>query len=144
MRSLLDINVLIALLDATHTFHQRAHQWWGANIKAGWASCPLTENGVVRVMSNPGYSQTLRLSPSDLINRLKLFAGQTDHQFWPDDISLKDGAVFVAGRMHSSRQLTDIYLLGLAVAHSGRLATFDQGIPLSVVSNATAANLQVL
>jgi uncharacterized protein len=144
MRALLDINVLIALLDATHTFHQRAHQWWGANIKSGWASCPLTENGVVRVMSNPGYSQTLRLTPSDLINRLKLFAGQTDHRFWPDDLSLKDGAVFVAGRMHSSRQLTDIYLLGLAVAHGGRLVTFDQSIPLSVVSKATAANLQVL
>jgi uncharacterized protein len=144
MRSLLDINVLIALLDATHTFHQRAHQWWGANIKSGWASCPVTENGVIRVMSNPGYSQTLRLTPSDLISRLKLFAGQTDHEFWPDDVSLKDGALFVAERMHSSRQLTDIYLLGLAVAHSGRLATFDQGIPLSVVSNATAVNLHVL
>jgi toxin-antitoxin system PIN domain toxin len=144
MRSLLDINVLIALLDAAHTFHQRAHQWWGANIKSGWASCPLTENGVVRIMSNPGYSQTLRLTPSDLISRLNLFAGQTDHQFWPDDVSLKDAAVFVAERMHSSRQLTDIYLLGLAVARGGRLATFDQSVPLSVVMGATDANLHVL
>jgi len=144
MRSLLDINVLIALLDANHAFHQRSHQWWGANIKSGWASCPLTENGVVRVMSNLGYSQTLRLTPSDLINRLKLFADQTDHEFWADDVSLRDGAVFVAERMHSSRQLTDIYLLALAMAHGGRLATFDQNIPLSVVSGAKAANMHVL
>lgn len=144
MRSLLGINVLIALLDANHAFHQRAHQWWGANIKSGWASCPLTENGVVRIMSNPGYSQTLRLTAMDLINRLKLFSAKTNHEFWPDDLSLRDGAVFIAERMHSSRLLTDIYLLGLAVAHGGRLATFDQGISLSVVAAAKAANLQVI
>src|SRR6266498_5209015 len=106
MRSLLDVNVLIALLDANHPFHQRAHQWWGANKNAGWASCPLTENGVIRIMSNPGYSRTLRLTPTDLVSRLKLFSDQTDHEFWPDDLSLQDGAVFVAERMHSSRQLT--------------------------------------
>jgi len=144
MRSLLDINVLIALLDSNHAFHQRAHKWWEANIRSGWASCPLTENGVVRVMSNPAYSQTLRLTPGELIGRLQKFVDQTDHEFWPDNLSLRDSNVFVAERMHSSRQLTDIYLLGLAVAHSGRLATFDQGVPLSVVSSAKTANLQVL
>src|SRR5262249_5228963 len=118
----------------------------GALTSSPDGQAAVTENGVIRVMSNPGYSQTLRLTPSDLISRLKLFAGQTDHQFWPDDVTLKDGALFVAERMHSSRQLklTDIYLLGLAVAHGGRLATFDQGIPLSAVSNAAAVNLHVL
>jgi len=90
-------------------------------------------------MSNPGYSQTLRMTPSDLINRLKLFADQTDHEFWPDNISLLDTAVFVEKRLHSSRQLTDIYLLGLAVTRGACLATFDKGIPLSVVSGAQAA-----
>ena len=144
MRSLLDINVLIALLDANHAFHQRAHQWWGVNKNAGWASCPLTENGVVRIMSNPEYSQSLRLTPADLIGYLKLFSDQTDHEFWPDDVSFQDRTIFVAERMHSSRQLTDIYLLGLAIAHGGRLATFDQGIPLSIVSTAKVANLQVI
>jgi toxin-antitoxin system PIN domain toxin len=144
MRSLLDINVVIALMDSNHAFHQRAHQWWENNIKSGWASCPLTENGVIRVMSNPAYSQMLRLTPGELIGRLKNFAHQTDHEFWPDDISLRDGSMFVEVRMHSSRQLTDIYLLGLAVAHRGCLATFDQGVPLSVVSSAESVNLQVL
>jgi hypothetical protein len=95
-------------------------------------------------MSNPGYSQTLRLAPTDVINRLKLFAEQTDHEFWPDNISLRDGAVFVAERMHSSRQSTGIYLLGLAVAHRAQLTTFDLNIPLSAVSAASAANLHVL
>jgi toxin-antitoxin system PIN domain toxin len=144
MRSLLDINVVIALLDSNHAFHQRAHKWWESNIESGWASCPLTENGVVRVMSNPAYSETLRLAPGELIVRLQNFADQTDHEFWPDDLSLRDSTVFVAERMHSSRQLTDVYLLGLAVAHGGCLATFDQGVPLSVVSAAKNANLQVL
>jgi hypothetical protein len=144
LRALLDINVLIGLLDPDHAFHERAHAWWAANAKEGWASCPLTENGVVRIMSNPRYSRRARFPPGDLISRLQHFAAQTDHQFWPDDVSLRDPGVFVADRTHSARQLTDIYLLGLATRHGGRLATFDQGIPLSAVRSAKVANLCVL
>lgn len=144
MRALLDINVLIGLLDPDHALHEPAHAWWAANAKEGWASCPLTENGVVRIMSNPRYSRRARFAPGDLISRLQQFAAQTDHEFWPDDVSLRDAGVFVADRTHSPRQLTDTYLLGLATRHGGRLATFDRGIPLSAVRSAKVANLCVL
>jgi toxin-antitoxin system PIN domain toxin len=141
MRALLDVNVIIALLDPDHAFHERAHAWWATNMKSGWASCPLTENGVVRIMSNPGYSQRTRFTPGDLIDRLRTFARQTNHEFWPDEISLRDEKIFAGERIHSSLQLTDLYLLGLAVKHHARLVTFDRGIPLSGVRDAKVANL---
>jgi uncharacterized protein len=144
MRALLDINVLIALLDPDHTFHERAHVWWDANRNGGWSSCPLTENGVVRIMSNPNYSRKLRLTPGDLILRIAQFSSQTNHEFWPDDVSLRDARVFDRTRCHSSRLLADIYLLGLSVAHGGWLVTFDEGIPLSAVRSATEEHLVVL
>jgi toxin-antitoxin system PIN domain toxin len=144
MRALLDVNVLIALLDPDHVFHDRAHDWWAGNLADGWASCPLTENGVVRIMSNPGYSSALRFTPGDLIHRLQVFASQSDHEFWPDEITLRDGLLFVADHIHSSRQLTDIYLLGVASKHGGRLVTFDQGISRSTVRISKEENLCVL
>lgn len=141
MRALLDINVIIALFDPDHTFHERAHVWWAGNAKYGWASCPLTENGVVRIMSNPAYSRCARFTPSDLISRLQTYASHTNHEFWPADVSLRDAVVFSLDRIHSSRQITDLYLLGLAAKHGGRLATFDQGIPLSATRLAKAENM---
>src|SRR5471030_827235 len=117
MRALFDVNVIIALFDPDHAFHERAHTWWAANFKRGWASCPLTENGVVRIMSHPNYSRQTRFTPGDLIGRLRTFAGQTDHEFWPDKIFLCDEKVFATERIHSSPQLTDLYLLALAVEH---------------------------
>jgi uncharacterized protein len=144
MRALLDINVLIALLDPDHTFHERAHVWWDTNRNSGWSSCPLTENGVVRIMANPNYSQKLRLTPEDLIRRITEFASQTNHEFWSDDVSLRDALVFDRTRFHSARLLTDIYLLALSVAHGGQFVTLDEGIPLSAVRSATAQHLVVL
>jgi len=143
MRALLDVNVIIALLDSNHAFHERAHDWWAANLKLGWASCPLTENGVVRIMSHPNYSEKARFTPGELIDRLRQFAAQSDHEFWPDEVSLRDGKLFISERIHSSRQLTDLYLLALATKRRGRLVTFDQGIPLSAVSDVKPANLCV-
>jgi len=144
VRALLDVNLVIALLDADHVFHERAHRWWAANARQGWASCPLTENGVVRVMSNSSYSAAARFAPAQLISRLRGFADQTDHEFWPDGLSLRDATVFDESRLHSSRLITDQYLLALAARHRGRLATFDQGIPLSAVQGATSAHLCVV
>lgn len=141
MRGLMDVNVIIALLDPDHVFHERAHVWWAANFKSGWASCPLTENGVVRIMSNPNYSGKIRFTPNDLIGWMRRFVKQSDHQFWPDEISLLDEKIFAAERIHGSQQLTDLYLLALATKHHARLVTFDQGIPLSAVTNAKTENL---
>jgi len=111
MRALLDINLIIALFDSDHAFHERAHGWWTANAKAGWASCPLTENGMVRIMSHPGYSQQARFTPDDLTGRLRQFARRSNHEFWPDDISFRDENRFLTERIHGGRQLTDLYLL---------------------------------
>ncbi len=144
MRALLDINVLIALLDADHVFHTRAHTWWAARTEAGWASCPLTENGLVRIMCHPGYSERIRLTPSKLVGLLSDFAARSNHEFWPDDLSLRDAEHFLADRIHGSRQVTDIYLLGLATSHQGQLVTFDESIPLSAVSEAKSRNLLVI
>src|SRR4051812_18949707 len=144
MRALLDVNVVIALLDPDHAFHERAHQWWARNAKAGWASCPITENGVVRVMSNSAYSSHSYFAPGDLVSRLGTFSNQTDHEFWPDDISLRDESIFVLERIHGSRQVTDLYLLALAARRKGRLATFDTAIPRSAVRIAKATNIDVI
>ncbi len=141
MRSLLDINVIIALLDPDHTFHERAHSWWSEHHDEGWASCPLTENGVVRIMSNSSYSREMQFTPHELINQLRLFGEQTDHEFWGDSISLRDEEIFSSDLILNSRQLTDLYLLALAVKHKGRLATFDGKIPLSAVRHAKEKNL---
>lgn len=144
MRGLLDINVLIALFDPDHVFHERAHNWWTANQEYGWASCPLTENGFVRIMSNPNYSERASFHPGDLISCIREFAAASDHEFWPDNISLLDAQVFSPDRIHSSRSLTDIYLLGLAAACNSRLITFDQNISLSAVTDAQPANIIVV
>jgi uncharacterized protein len=144
MRGLLDANVLIALIDADHTFHERAHKWLDANIHHGWSSCPLTENAVVRVMSNPNYFSSIRHTPKDLIGRLRTFVEHADHCFWPDEISLRDPKIFAANHIHSPRQLTDLYLLALATRHQGRLVTFDQSINLSAVNDAKGENLCIV
>jgi len=143
VRALLDVNIIIALLDPDHAFHERAHKWWGANSSRGWASCPLVENGVVRIMSNPNYSRKARFTPPDLIGRLEKLTAQSNHEFWPDEISLRDEKLFASDRIHSSKQIGDLYLLALATKRRGRLVTFDQGIPLSAVRNASSANLCV-
>src|ERR1041384_8540275 len=102
MRALLDVNVIIALLDPDHAFHGRAHEWWVKNAKSGWSSCPITENGVVRIMSNPAYSPRVPFTAKTLISTLQTFIRQTNHEFWSDDLSLLDDSVFVAERIHGS------------------------------------------
>jgi uncharacterized protein len=144
MRSLLDVNVLIALFDPDHVFHERAHIWWAAHASEGCATCAITENGFVRIMSQPTYSARVRFSPTELIERLATFAQQTSHVFWADSISLRDTQCFARDRIHSSRQITDIYLLALAASRGGRLATFDEGVPVSAVLGARTANLAIV
>jgi toxin-antitoxin system PIN domain toxin len=135
---------LIALLDASHAFHSRAHAWWRQNASAGWSSCPLTENAAARIMSNPGYSASCRFTVEQIIDSLNKFVAATNHQFWPDDLTFRNEEAFATSRIHGPRQLTDLYLLALAVKQEGRLATFDQAIPLSAVNRATSGHLCVL
>jgi toxin-antitoxin system PIN domain toxin len=143
MRALLDVNVLIALFDPDHVFHSTAHQWWSAN-QNGWASCPITENGLVRIVCQPRYSEKVVFTPSDVISNLRTFAQQSDHVFWPDDVSLRESGSFLIDRIHGSRQITDLYLLALATKHNGRLVTFDGNIPISPIAGAGSSNIYVI
>lgn len=142
MRNLLDVNILLALFDGDHAFHERAHHWFGRHPQ--WASCPLTENGLIRIMANPNYHPVRQHSVLEVISALKVFAGGTNHEFWPDDLTLRDPGSVDAGRILGSRALTDIYLLALACRRKGRLVTFDAGINLSAVPDAKPENLCVI
>ncbi|HET9107031.1 MAG TPA: TA system VapC family ribonuclease toxin [Steroidobacteraceae bacterium] len=142
MRSLLDINVLIAMFDPDHVSHEPAIAWFARHAKAGWASCPLTQNGWIRIMSSPSYANPQPVQA--LVRRLAEACAESIHEFWPDAPSLLDPAVFDATRIHGPRQITDVYLLGLAVRHGGRFVTFDGRIPLQAVRDATEKNLVVL
>jgi uncharacterized protein len=142
MRSLLDVNFLIALIQPSHLHSEDAHAWWSVNRTAGWASCPLTQNGFARIMSQPRYSGAVTTRMA--LQRLQLFTLQTDHAFWPDDLSLLDEQLIDHSRILGPSELTDIYLLALAVKHGGRLATFDRTIPLAAVRGAEARHVAVI
>jgi uncharacterized protein len=142
VRSLLDVNVLIALFQGAHVHAERAHRWWTANHAQGWASCPLTQNGFCRIVSQPKTAGVV--SAHDAIRFFDDFSSKTDHAFWPDDISLLDTELFDRGRILGPSQLTDIYLLGLVVKNGGRIATLDQAIPLAAVRGANESHLVVL
>jgi uncharacterized protein len=144
MRGLLDVSVLIVLFDPDHVFHNRVHSWWAAASNKGWASCPLTENGMIRIMSTRSYSQKTAFTSIDIVSRLQQFVTNTDHEFWPDDISLRNATIFPDNRSYSSHTLTDIYLLGLAVQHAGRLVTMDAHISVACVRGANAQTICVI
>ncbi len=144
MRALLDVNVLVAILDSNHTFHARAHSWLKAEKKIAWASCPLTENGVLRIMSNPGYDPVRKHSLQQLAAQLRIFIEKTDHEFWEDKLSMLNDSVFALDYTYSYRHLTDSYLLALATVNQGCFVTFDQSIILSWVKGATADKLKMI
>ena len=140
--ALLDVNVLVALFHPDHIYHDAAHAWFAANRAIGWATCPLTENGVLRILAN---SATFgdHHSPASLRQRLDTLCSAEEHTFWPDTVSLRDEGFFNLSGV-SYRQITDIYLLGLAVANQGRLATFDRRIPLEAVVTARMGSIEVI
>jgi toxin-antitoxin system PIN domain toxin len=140
---LLDVNVLVALFDPDHVHHDLAHDWFAESGRAAWATCPVTQNGFVRVLANPAYGAPVARA-SELVDRLRTFCGSGGHAFWPDDVSLTDTSLFVPAMLAGHRQLTDIYLLGLAVRKRGHLATFDRTIPLKAVRGAGPDSLQVI
>jgi toxin-antitoxin system PIN domain toxin len=140
--ALLDVNVLIALLDADHVTHAAALAWFAEHAERGWASCPITQNGCVRIMSHPNYPHAP--SVSEVADRLRAATSDRAHRFWPDEVSLLDDALFDRSRIHGPRQLTDAYLLALAVVKGGRFVTFDRAIPVAAVRGAKARHLLLL
>jgi hypothetical protein len=141
-RALLDINVLLALLDSDHVEHERALEWLDDEIDSGWASCAITQNGFVRIISQPRYPSPI--APAEAIDLLEQACDQPHHQFWPCDISLLDSETIDRTRVHGPRQVIDAYLLALATQRAARFVTFDGSIPLTAVPSATRANLVTL
>lgn len=137
---LLDVNVLIARADAAHVHHQAVAAWMNRHAAAGWATCPLTENGMIRIFGQPAYPA----GPGDphralfSFQRLLAIPG---HRFLPDDFSLPDGVPSL--KSVTSAQLTDLYLLALAVRHNARFLTLDRRIDPSLVPGGAAAYVQI-
>ena len=140
---LLDVNVLVALFDPDHVHHDLAHDWFADNRARGWATCGVTENGFVRVVANPAYGSVVN-RPTELVARLRQLCGVAGHQFWTDAVSLRDETLFDCSRVGGHRQLTDVYLLGLAQRKGGSLATFDRTVPLGAVVGARRDLLEVI
>ena len=129
--TLLDVNVLLALVDPLHAHHERTKHFFVNRHPAAWATCPIVENGFLRVLSGTGYANRVDSPKTARILLDQMIASSSGHQFWPDDVSLSDRRLFPA--LPASRHLTDLYLLGLAVKHGGRFATFDQNIDASLI-----------
>ena len=135
---LLDVNVLIALIDPTHINHDIAHVWFAAEGGQCWATCPMTENGVIRIVGNVRYANSPG-TPGAVAGVLASLRQQPGHNFWPDDISLLDSSAVDAVQLLTHARVTDAYLLALAVAHRGKLATFDKRLTSTPVRNGRAA-----
>lgn len=143
MIALLDVSVLVPLFDDGHVHHEVAHDWFADNGVHGWASCPLSENGVLRVLTNPSQPSWYVPLP-EMAERLRALCAATKHHFWADDFSLIDSDVVDLRRVRGYKQLTDVYLLGLASTKGGKFVTFDGGIPLAAVKGARKEHLEIL
>ena len=142
MRALLDINVLLALLDAGHWRHRQARAWLDGEIRHGWASCAITVNGFVWIRSQPGYPNPV--SPGAAAQRLTEATATRRHEYWGCELSFLDASIFDHSRIHGPRQVTDAYLLGLAAHHGGRFVTFDRTVPSTAVRTAGPDHLVLL
>ena len=140
---LLDVNMLVALFDPDHVHHDLAHDWFEDHREQGWATCPVTENGFVRVVSHPKYPGGAEQVES-LVNRLRTFCASRHHHFWQDGVSLTDPAIFNAAFVRGHNQLTDLYLLGLAKKMGGVLVSFDRAIPWKGIVGGDASLLEVI
>ena len=124
---LLDANVLIALAWPEHQDHARAGAWFSHHSRSGWATCPFTQSALVRVLSNPAFSPRA-LTVENALRVLEANVKLPGHHFWPADIAVTDAIGRVERRLTGHGQITDAYLLGLAIHHRGKLATLDRGI----------------
>ena len=142
MRALLDVNVLVALLDGGHLHNGVAMAWLAEHASSGWASCPLTQNGCMRILSLPAYPNPQ--PPALVAQRLGAATADPSHVFWPDSLSLLGGERVRWDRVLSSRHITDVYLLALAVEQGGRFVTLDRSIAVEAVPGAQSEHLHVL
>ncbi len=144
MTFLLDVNVLVSLFDSAHVNHDSAHAWFGRAGSSSWATCPITENGFIRVLSSPAYP-TVLATPTEIVERLARFCALPGHVFWSDDFSLTTALdADTRARLLGCQQVTDYYLAALAAKRVGRLATFDGSLARSVAGTPLERALQLL
>ena len=135
--ALLDVNVLIALLDSLHVHHEPAHRWFQANARHGWATCPLTQNALLRILSNPRYPNSPG-GPAAVMPLLQGMLSHPGHLFWPDLLSWTANPALRAELLLHHGQITDTYLLALAVHQGGRLVSFDARLSVDAVPGGDA------
>lgn len=136
---LLDVNVLVALFWAEHEDHTIAQQWFKEHEKKGWATCPFTQAAFVRLVSNPAFSPDA-VSAAEAIDLLAEALRRPTHEFWPDELSFPDAAAYLKSNLSGHKQITDIYLLGLAMHHHARLVTFDKPLASLLPAKARKAD----
>jgi len=142
MIALLDVNVLIALFDRAHEHHDVAHEWLDQNRAQGWATCPVTLNGCMRILAGASYPG--RLPVAELVQRLRRATDAPDHYFWSDAMNPVNNPFIVWERVLTTKHVTDLYLLSLAMKNGGLLATFDRSIPLAAMPKTADDHLVVL
>ncbi len=138
---LLDVNVLIALMWPAHEAHASAQRWFAQHAREGWATCAFTQAGFVRILSNPAFSPDA-VTPREAVDLLSANVKHRHHQYWGDTTSFIDAIAPFRNRLVGHRQVTDAYLLGLAIHHRGRLATLDRGI-LALIPEAAPARSRI-
>lgn len=122
---LLDVNVLIALAWPPHEFHNRVQDWFARYARDGWATCPFTQNGFVRILTNPAFSP-VALTPKGALQLLTPNLEHPNHHFWEENISFGEAVRPFGDRLTGHRQVPDAYLLGLVIHRRGKLATMDR------------------
>jgi len=133
-----DVNVLIALIDPTHVHHHAVQAWFAADSMYSWATCPITENGVLRIASHPNYPNS-QGSPAAVASVLRKLRDRPGYAFWAGDISLLVDRHIGTSRLLTHKQVTDSYLLALAAAHGSKLATRDRRLSAAAVHGGPAA-----
>ena len=134
MTALLDVNVLLALAWPNHVHHDTVHIWFSEQRMNGWATCPVTEAGFVRISCNPAaVGQTV--IPSDAVALLQSLMQQESHSFWPLEVSMAELPDDILARIQGYRQITDAMLLAEAIRRGGQLATLDGGLAQLVPEN---------
>lgn len=143
MTALLDVNVLVALAWPNHVHHEAAHAWFDRTQGDGWATCPMTETGFVRVSSNQAVIP-MAVTPREAVALLREIVALAGHQFWPDDLRFGHSSHVATEKLGGFRQVTDAHLLGLALRHGGRLVTFDSRVRTLLPSGARPDAIEVV
>ena len=127
MIALLDVNVLVALAWPNHVHHNATRAWFDDRRLSGWATCPLTESGFIRISCIPSVVHNT-VTPTDAIALLTRLRQLESHSFWPLDLSVTALPDDILARIQGYRQITDAVLLAAAMRKGGQLATLDSGI----------------